>query len=128
VRELTRIERRAGGAAYTEEGESWIDLPLDAVVSMNMWGFTPGLFSELAARFPNFLDASQTNLLKAEYFLPSVVSALVEAGQARVRVLATGERWYGMTYIQDRPVVKAALAEMVQRGIYPRSLWQDGQP
>jgi hypothetical protein len=125
VRELTRIEHIGDGAGYTEDGTIWNPLPLDAVVSMNMWGFTPGLFPELKARFSKFLEANQANILKAEYFLPSVVNDLVNEKRAQVTVLNTTERWYGMTYLQDRPVVKAAIHELVRQGVYPEKLWKE---
>lgn len=125
VRELTRIERSGTGAHYSEDGGiTWHDLPVTAVVSMNMWGFIPGLFPELEQRFTGFLAASQANILKAEYFLPTVVNDMVHEGRARVKVLTTAERWYGMTYVQDRPVVKGAIHEMVRQGIYPEKLWK----
>jgi hypothetical protein len=124
VRELTHIERIENGAGYTEDGINWHPLPLDAVVSMNMWGFYPSLFPELQAHFSAFLEASQENMLKAEYFLPSVVNDLVKADKAQVQVLRTAERWYGMTYLEDRPVVKAAIHELVNQGVYPVKLWK----
>lgn len=124
VRELTRIERGGSGAQYTEDGETWHDLDLGSVVSMNMWGFTPGLFAEVDARFGSFLALNQANILKAEYFLPSVVNDMILAGRARVKVLPTAERWYGMTYAQDHPVVVSAIKEMVGQGIYPEKLWK----
>ncbi len=123
VTELTHIERSDTGAHYTQDGATWHPLPLDATVSMNMWGFTPGLFPELQARFSGFLAASQANILKAEYFLPSVVNDMVAEGKATVQVLHTPERWYGMTYAQDRPVVKAAIHDLVSQGVYPERLW-----
>jgi len=123
VRELTHIERGGSGAHYTEDGVTWHELPLDAVVSMNMWGFTPSLFLELERRFAGFLADSRNDLLKAEYFLPSVVNDMIVEGRARVKVLATSAHWYGMTYIQDRPVVTAAIRDLVRQGVYPESLW-----
>lgn len=124
VRELTHIERSGDGARYTEDGATWNPLALDAVVSMNMWGFYPSLLPELQARFARFLEANQANILKAEYFLPSVVDQLIQEDRAQVQVLRTAERWYGMTYVQDRPVVKAAIQAMVRQDVYPEKLWK----
>jgi NDP-sugar pyrophosphorylase family protein len=124
VVERTHIEGKPGGAHYTEDGSTWVDLPLDSTVSMNCWGFTPGLFDELGARFPRFLQASRDNILKAEFFLPSVVSDLVQEGRTQVKVLKTAERWYGMTYAQDKQRVKAALQGLVKSRIYPEKLWR----
>lgn len=123
AQERTRIERGDGAARYTEDGEQWFPLPLDAIVSMNMWGFTPDVFAEIAARFPRFLVANQTHLEKAEYYIPTLVADLIHEGRARVKVLATAEKWHGVTYAQDKPQVKAAIQELVAAGVYPERLW-----
>jgi len=123
VREHTHIEKDGTGARSTDDGKNWVKVPVDAIVSMNMWGFTPGLYPELKGRFRSFLDKSITNPLKAEYFLPSIVSDLIQEQKAQVSVLTTSERWYGMTYAEDRPMVKQAIQAMVTKGIYPASLW-----
>lgn len=123
VVERTRIESSGGGAHFTEDGSTWVDLPLESIVSMNMWGFTPALFAELGAQFPAFLEASRANPLKAEFFLPSAVSQAVQGGRARVQVLKTAERWYGMTYALDKERVKAAVTQLVRQGLYPEALW-----
>ena len=125
VTERTRIEKRDGGIAYTEDGEVWTALPADTVVSMNMWGFTPGFLQELAARFPKFLKAALgNNPAKAEFFLPSTVSELLNEDKAQVKVLTTGDRWYGVTYAADKPMVVEALKAMTQAGKYPDGLWK----
>lgn len=126
VQERTHIEKDGESARYTEDGDNWFQIPVDSVVSMNTWGFWPTLYPELAERFAGFLTANRDNELKAEYFLPSVISDLVAEGKASVKVLNTNERWYGMTYAQDRPMVKKAIEEMVRQGLYPQSLWKQG--
>jgi hypothetical protein len=95
---------------------------------MNMWGFTPSLFSELETRFLPFLRENDDDILKAEYFLPEAVGDLVAEGKATVRVLPTDEQWFGVTYRQDRLRVKHAIQDLVGRGIYPDNLWgtEDG--
>ena len=123
VRERTRIQRFEDGIKYTEDGANWVTLSPDSTVSLNTWGFTLSAFSELDARFPLFLRKNVANLTKAEYFLPQVVGDLVREGQARVRVLPTDEKWYGVTYQEDRPRVQAAIREMIQRSVYPERLW-----
>ena len=91
---------------------------------MNMWGFTRSYLDEAEARFPAFLDAAiQNNPLKGEYFLPGVVSQLLEEDKARVRVLSSEDKWYGVTYKEDKPVVVEALARMRREGLYPMDLW-----
>ncbi len=89
---------------------------------MNMWGFTPSLFEELDAGFIEFLkDRGSTP--KAEYFLPERVGDLVAAGRARVKILRTEERWFGITYKEDKPFVEEAVRGLVEQGVYPSSLW-----
>ena len=125
VTERTHIEKTATGARYTEDGgATWHELPGSTIVSMNMWGFTHSFLPEAKARFAAFLDdALQTNPLKGEYFLPSVVSQLVGEGKARVKVLHSPDKWYGVTYQDDKPVVVAAIAEKTAAGLYPENLW-----
>lgn len=123
VQERTRIEKEGSIIHYTENGTDWINLPCDSLVSMNMWGFTPSIFAELAARFPVFLERQAGSLLKAEFFLPAVVNELLQEGKARVKVLPTTEKWFGITNPQDRPQVQRAIRGLVERGVYPEDLW-----
>ncbi|MDH7602311.1 MAG: nucleotidyltransferase [Armatimonadota bacterium] len=123
VRERTGIEKYNHGVAYTDEKGQQVQLDPNAVVSMNAWGFTPSIFSELESRFRLFLNSCSLNLEKAEFYLPDVVGDLVKEGKARVKVLHTEERWFGMTYREDRLLVEAAVAEMIARGVYPSPLW-----
>jgi len=125
IHERTRIEKFGEIVKYTEDGETWVEIPGESVVSMNMWGFTPSLFSELEARFPHFLQKNSDNMQKAEYFLPDVVGDLLKEKKARVRVLSTNERWFGITYQQDRPRVKQAIRDLIHRRVYPENLWGD---
>ena len=123
VQERTRIEKRGEAIAYTENGVDWVPLAADSLVSMNMWGFTSSIFVELASRFPTFLDNQAANLTKAEFFLPSIVNELLQEKKAWVRVLPTHEKWYGITYPQDRPLVQNAIRSLVEQGLYPEDLW-----
>lgn len=127
IHERTRIEKRGDGIAYTEdEGETWVPLPEETIVSMNMWGFTRSILDELEDRFPSFLDKGLAeNPQKCEYFLPAVVSGLLEEGKAAVAVLKSADKWYGVTYKEDKPVVVAAIQKMKDEGAYPNSLWED---
>ena len=92
---------------------------------MNMWGYTSSFLKEIEARFPAFLDATLSgNNVKAEFFLPSTVSQLLNENKATVKVLTTPDKWYGVTYAADKPVVVAALKEMTEQGMYPANgLW-----
>lgn len=126
VTERTRIEAEGADARFTEDGgETWIHLSGDTVVSMNLWGFTRSFMDEARARFPAFLDKTLAeNPLKGEYFLPSVVSQLLDEHKARVKVLRSADKWYGVTYREDRPVVLKAIADMTASGLYPDNLWE----
>ena len=125
VVERTKIVKGEVMPRFTEDdGATWTDLPGDTIVSMNMWGFTRSYLDEAEARFPAFLsETAKVNPLKGEYFLPSVVSQLLAEKKARVRLLSSEDKWYGVTYKEDKPVVVNALAEMRASGVYPETLW-----
>ena len=127
VTERTRIEKREEGIAYTEdEGESWNYLEPDTTVSMNMWGFQSSILKEIKNRFPTFLKKGlQENPLKCEFYLPAVVSSLLEEGKATVTVLKSKDQWYGVTYQEDKPMVAQALRNMKEQGLYPEELWEN---
>lgn len=125
VTERTRIEPYSGGIRYTEDGgATWEDLPPEAPVSMNLWGFGSSFLREADARFAPWLRENlPNNPLKCEYFLPLVVSELIAEGKAKVQVLRSADKWYGVTYREDKPVVVNALARMTENGLYPQDLW-----
>ena len=125
ITERTRIEKHADGPAYTEDdGETWTKLPEDTIVSMNMWGFTSGILQELNNRFARFLEENlRKNPLKCEYFLPFVVDELLKENKAEVTVLKSPDRWYGVTYKEDKPVVVEAIKNMRSAGLYPQGNW-----
>ena len=125
INERTHIEKRDGGAAYTEDdGKTWTSLPGDTPVSMNMWGFTGGFMKELVNRFPVFLQKNiPENPLKCEYFLPFVLDELLKEKKATVKDLTTQDKWYGVTYKEDKPVVVAAIQKLKDQGLYPQGLW-----
>ncbi len=104
--------------AYTLDGETWVDLPRDTVVSMNMWGFTTDIFQYLETGFVDFLTES-LEVPKSEYLLPTVVANLMAAGKKEVDVLVAEDKWYGVTYKEDKESVVAALADKIAAGAYP---------
>lgn len=123
VRERTRIEKRPDGIAYSEDdGSTWVPLPGESIVSMNMWGFQPSMFHELERSFEEFLDRNADNPIKSEFFLPDVPNRLIQEGKARVKVLETNDKWYGVTYREDRDAVAAAFRAMHESGLYPSPL------
>ena len=125
VVERTKIVKGEVCPRYTEDdGETWTDLPGDTLVSMNIWGFTRSYLDEAEARFPAFLEeTAKTNPLKGEFYLPTVVNQLLAEKKARVRLLSSVDKWYGVTYKEDKPLVVSSLAEMRKSGLYPEKLW-----
>ena len=126
VTERTKIEKYEGGIHFTEDdGATWTDVSADTTVSMNMWGYTSSFLAEIESRFPAFLDATLSgNSAKAEFFLPSTVSQLLNEDKATVKVLTSPDKWYGVTYAADKPVIVAALKGMTEQGMYPvAGLW-----
>ncbi len=124
--ERTKIEKYEGGIHFTEDdGATWEDLAADTIVSMNMFGFTPTFLGELARMFPDFM-ANQLpgNPAKAEFLLPRSVDALLKEGKADVKILTSADRWYGVTYAADKPMVVAALKALADEGKYPDGLWK----
>ena len=113
----------AGNPQYSlDDGASQISIAQGTIVSMNTWAFTPRMFDEMRQQFPQVID-EMADPLKGEYYLPSAVDVLIRAGKASVKILETGERWYGVTWQEDKPMVVAAIADMIRRGIYPEKLW-----
>jgi len=125
VTERTSIEKDGENARFTEDGgATWTALPGDTIVSMNLWGLTRGFIDETEQRFPAFLEQTiAENPLKGEFYLPTVISRLLAEKKARVKVLRSGDRWYGVTYQADKPAVVAAIAKMTADGLYPENLW-----
>lgn len=123
ITERTRIEKYPGGIHFTEDGETWTDLPADTTVSMNFMGFMPSFLEEATELFPRALDEILAkNPLKGEYFLPAIVQQMLTEGRATMKVLTSPDKWYGVTYAADKPVVVAALKKMTEDGIYPEKL------
>lgn len=126
ITERTKIQWKDGEIVYTEDdGKSWKNLPKGTTVSMNFWGFTPSMMKEMEAGFPAALDKILAeNPLKGEYFLPGVVDRLLREGKAEVKVLKSRDRWYGVTYKEDKESVVSALQSMKDKGEYPDKLWK----
>lgn len=123
VQERTKIQKFDDGAKYTSDGAHWIPVPRGSIVSMNLWGLTCSIFDELEKGFAAFLERDKDSLQKAEYFLPSVIGDMILHGKAAVRVLPSDEKWYGITYREDKPLVMNAIRGLIARGVYPQKLW-----
>ena len=122
--ERTKIEKYEGGIRFIENDEVAGYLTEDTLVSMNLFGFTPSLLDELAVGFPKFLEEEvPANPAKKEYLLPTIVNQLLHEGKAQLKVLSSADRWYGVTYAADKPMVVTALKEKTESGLYPDGLW-----
>lgn len=126
IHERTHIEKRGEDGAYTEDGgATWVTLPGNSIVSMNLWGFTKSILEELDNRFASFLQRELPgNPQKCEYFLPFVVDELLKEGKAEVTVLESRDRWYGVTYKEDKETVIQAIRHLKDQGLYPETLWE----
>ncbi len=102
---------------YTEDDEKWVTLAPDSIVSMNMWGFTPEIFNYIENDLKEFFS-EKINLPKVEYYLPTVVSNVIERGQKDVSVMVAEEKWYGVTYKEDKESVVNALLQKIKNGEY----------
>jgi dTDP-glucose pyrophosphorylase len=123
VVECTYIIRDTDGAIkYKDDSGELVSLDEMVPVSMNMWGFTPEYFNYSEEQFVEFLTNNQENP-KAEFFIPLVVNKLINTGKAKVKVLDTPSRWFGVTYPEDRPGVVAKIQELIVKGEYPEKLW-----
>ena len=120
VREALKVQLYADGTLKDLSEDRPLDP--DTVVSMNFWGFTPSIFPELRTYFENFLRSEAGDNIKAECLLPVMVDSQMQAGKLEVSVLKSADRWFGMTYQQDREVVAEELKKLHQMGAYPEDL------
>ncbi len=124
IAERTQIEKRGDGAAYTEDGTNFIPIAMDTPVSMNMWGFTPSILGELELAVNRFFHTEvEKNPLKSECFLPIEVDKLLKEGKATVKVLSSKDKWFGVTYKEDKPFVVESVKKLKAEGVYPEKLW-----
>ena len=128
IHERTHIISTVDGPMMSEDLQTYTRLDPDTIVSMNMWGFPRAMVDRLGEAFPPFLRrALADNPEKAEFFLPFVVDSLLRDGRARVSVNPTPDKWYGVTYREDRPLVVNAIGQMIAEQVYPRPLWSGKQ-
>lgn len=120
--EMTKIERDGSNARNTDAGGNVTVLSGDEPVSMNYWGFTPRVFGQLRSNFERFLERNAADL-KAECYIPNTVGELVQAGEAKVKVLHSRDSWFGVTYREDRPRVVESIRRLIADGLYPERLW-----
>lgn len=123
VTETYELRKNGTFAEGRDEEGSTVKIPLSQNVSMNMWGLSPLFLEELERGFPAFLDSLKEGDIKTEYLLPKIIDKLVQSGQARVRVLETQDKWFGVTYKEDKPAVAEAIRRLVEAGAYPEKLF-----
>ena len=122
VTEMTKLVRVPGGVENREQPDCPVALSGAERVSLNLWGFTPDLFTALEARFPAWLAANM-HTPKAEWYIPFAVDDMIREGAAEVAVLPTESTWFGVTYREDKPLVVEAIRRLVEAGEYPVRLW-----
>ena len=121
--ERTRVEKRGRTACYSDDDGTEHVLTGEEMVSMNLWGFHPSIFTHLSRQFKDFLE-EHGNKLKSELFIPTAVGDLVESGRVNVKVLPTRDSWFGVTYREDREIAERSIAALVADGTYPQKLWE----
>ncbi|MBQ7727946.1 MAG: nucleotidyltransferase [Clostridia bacterium] len=123
ITETHHIEKTAAGAGSVQDDGSVLPLPLDASVSMNMWGLTPDVFPVLEKKFVSFLQKTPADNLKAEFLLPTILDEMLKENEATIRVLPTDAAWFGVTYAADTPVVQEQFKKLCDEGVYPAGLF-----
>ena len=121
--ERTKIKRIDGKVCYYEN-DQWNYLEDTCPVSMNMWGFSPDYFDYSESRFREFLDnLNEEDKLTKEFYIPSMVDYLIQSNKARVKVISTDAKWFGVTYAEDRESVVAKIQDLIAKGVYPHKLF-----
>ena len=123
VTERTKIQADNGKIYFTDDSSQKHELAENTVVSMNFWGFTPSIFDELRKQFKDFV-AGNTDNPKAEFYIPLVVNHMIVNNMATIEVLTCEDKWFGITYKEDKEIVTKAFSEFVDRGEYPSPLWR----
>ena len=122
--ERTQVMQKGDGIVYTEDGGD-VAISGDCIVSMNLWGFHKSFLMETEKRFLRFFQNEvQKNPLKAELYLPFIVDELLKEGKVQVQVLKSSDKWFGVTYKEDKPFVQESIRELKKKGVYPEKLWQ----
>lgn len=123
VKETSGIVKTASGAACDDGNGNQEECDINSHVSMNMWGFTPDFLDELESGFKKFLSNLKQDDVKSEYLLPMIVDGLIKENRADVSVLETRDKWFGVTYKEDKPVVVESIRKLIEQGEYPEKLY-----
>lgn len=124
VTETYEIQRYGSGISARDESGRPVAVDIGCHVSMNMWGIPASFLDELERGFPEFLAGLKEGDVKSEYLLPRIIDKMVEEGKARVKVLETGDRWFGVTYKEDKPAVVESIRRLIAEGVYPERLYK----
>lgn len=119
-----KVQKFNDSIKYMNNNGNWIDLPKKNIVSMNIWGFTPSIFNELEKRFITFLKTN-ADTADSEYLIPEVIGSLIKEEKVQVKVLRTAEKWFGLTYKEDKSIVQKNIRKLIEKEIYPLDLWGD---
>lgn len=122
VNERLKIQRVEGEISYLGEDDQRYPLKDDDLVSMNFWGFHPAIFDVIRQQFADFVHANKDKP-RAEFFIPLFVDQQINSGEAKVKVLVSNDRWYGVTYREDKPIVQKAFSKLIEEDRYPAPLW-----
>jgi dTDP-glucose pyrophosphorylase len=123
IREVTNIEKRGNEIGFENGQQQWISVNPGINVSMNFWGFYPGIFDIYRSGFENFIRKEKDNL-KAEYYIALPLTEMIENGKGKVKIIETDARWFGVTYKEDKASAVETIRKLVKAGIYPENLWK----
>jgi NDP-sugar pyrophosphorylase family protein len=124
VKEYVKLAKFGDEVKFQENDQDWQEIKDNKIVSMNLWGFTPSIFRELEQKFAEFVASYGQDINQKEFFIPTVVNDMIQESRATVKVLTCTEKWFGITYKEDKSVVVNAISEMNEEGIYPENLWK----
>jgi UTP-glucose-1-phosphate uridylyltransferase len=122
VVERPEIFRINGGIAYRDEHGRDVPLSADALVSMNIWGFTPAIFDHIGKQFTEFIRENISNI-KAELYIPKIVNEIIKSGKGNIKILPATDKWFGVTYKEDKQAAVQNIRKLIGNGIYPKNLW-----
>jgi dTDP-glucose pyrophosphorylase len=123
VVERTEIFRKNGGIVYRDENAREVPLSAETLVSMNIWGFTPSIFTHIEQQFSEFIRKNISNI-KAELYIPKIVNEIIKNGKANVKILPATDEWFGVTYKEDKPLAIQNIRKLIEQGVYPDNLWK----
>jgi dTDP-glucose pyrophosphorylase len=122
VVERTEIFRKNGGIVFRDENAREVPISPDTLVSMNIWGFTPLIFAHIEKQFSEFIRINVSNI-KAELYIPKIVNEIIKNGKGNVKILPATDKWFGVTYKEDKPLAIQNICNLIEHGVYPDNLW-----